>query len=78
MWRPSHGLVTGAHRVKLNAVDERLLVYWPRMRGPVAQRLAIGFAGSSDVLLGDRREWDKLDGVDLDFTEAGPSSDRPA
>jgi hypothetical protein len=40
------------------------------MRGPLAQCLAVGFAGSSDVLLEDRPERDKLDGVDLDLTEA--------
>src|SRR3954451_18440330 len=51
-------------------VDEGLVVDRPRVRGAVAQRLAVGLAGSPDVLRGDRRERDKLDGVDLD--QAGP------
>ena len=42
------------------------------MRGALAQRLAIGLARSSDVLPSDRRERDKLDGVDLDLTGADP------
>ena len=42
------------------------------MRSALAQRLAVGFARSSDVLPSDRRERDKLDGVDLDLTGADP------
>jgi hypothetical protein len=38
--------------------------------GALAQLLAIGLAGSSDVLAGDHRERDELDGVDLDLTGA--------
>lgn len=43
-----------------------------RLRGAVAQRLAVGLPRSSDVLPGDRRERDKLDGADLDLTGADP------
>ena len=42
------------------------------MRGALAQRLTVGLAGPSDVLAGDRRERDKLDGVDLDLTGPDP------
>jgi hypothetical protein len=70
--RPSHGSVTRADRVELNEINERVLVDWPGVRGALAQRLAVGLAGSSDVLRGDRRERDKLDGIDLDLTEADP------
>ena len=58
--------------MKLNAVDERVLLDRPGVRGALAQRLAVGLAGSSDVLPGDRRERDKLNGVNLDLTEADP------
>jgi hypothetical protein len=37
-----------------------------------AQRLAVGLAGSSDLLPGDRREREKFDRVDLDLTKADP------
>ena len=40
------------------------------MRGPPAERLAVGLAGESHVLRSDRRERDKLDRVNLDLTEA--------
>jgi hypothetical protein len=40
----------------------------PGVRGALAQRLAVGLAGSSNVRPGDRRERDKLDCVDLDLT----------
>jgi hypothetical protein len=56
--------------VELDPVDEGVLVDRPRVCGAVAQGLAVGFAGSPDVRLGDRRERDKLDGVDLDQTGA--------
>jgi hypothetical protein len=42
----------------------------PGVRGALAQRLAVRFAGASDVLSGNRREWEKFDRVDLDLTEA--------
>jgi hypothetical protein len=42
------------------------------VRGAVAQRLAVGLAGSPEIRLGDRRERDELDGVDLDQTRADP------
>ena len=37
-----------------------------------AQGLAVHLAGSPDVRLGNRRERDKLDGVDLDQTGPDP------
>ena len=58
--------------MELDPVDEGVLVDRPRVRGAVAQGLAVGLAGSPDVRLGDRRERDKLDGVDLDLTGADP------
>jgi hypothetical protein len=42
--------------VELDPVDERVLVDRPSVRGALAQRLALGLAGSSDVFSGDRRE----------------------
>lgn len=56
--------------MELNSIDERLLVDRPRVRGALAQRLAIRLACSSDVRPGDRRERDQLDGVDFDLTGA--------
>jgi hypothetical protein len=58
--------------MKLNAVDERVLLDRPGVRGALAQRLAVGLAGSSDVLPRDRRGRQKLNGVDLDLTKADP------
>ena len=58
--------------MELNPIDERVLVDRPGVRGTPAQRLAVGLAGSSNVLRGDRRERDKLDGIDLDLTGADP------
>ena len=58
--------------MKLNAVDKRVLLNRPGVRGALSQRLAVGLAGSSDVLPGDRRERDKLNRVDLDLTKANP------
>ena len=72
MARPSRSSVTRAHRVELNAINERVLVDRPSVRCASAQRLAVGFARSSHILAGDRRERDKLDGVDLDLTGADP------
>src|SRR3954449_10821085 len=40
--------------------------------GAVARGFAVGLAGSPDVRLGDRRERDKLDGVDFDHAETNP------
>ena len=68
----ARSLVLGAHRVELDPVHERVLVDRPRVRGAVAQGLAVGLAGAPDVLLGDRRERDEVDGVDLDLTEPDP------
>jgi hypothetical protein len=62
----------GAHGVELDPVDERVLVDRARVRGAVAQRLAVGLAGPPDIRLGDRREWDQLDGVYLDQARADP------
>jgi hypothetical protein len=64
--------------VELDPVDERVLVDRPGVRGALAQRLAVGLARSSDVLPGDRREREKFDRVDLDFTEADAVTTRPA
>ena len=58
--------------MKLNAIDERILVDRPGVRGALAQRLPVSLACSSDVLPGDRRERNKLDSVDLDLTGADP------
>ena len=44
--------------MELDPVDEGVLVDRPRVRGAVAQRFAVGLAGSPDVRLGDRRERD--------------------
>jgi len=49
-----------------------VLVDRPRIWGALAQRLAVGLAGSSDVRSGDNCERDKLDGIDLDLTEPDP------
>ncbi len=54
------------HGVELDPVDERVVVYRPGMGGAMTKGLAVGLAGSSDVRLGDRRERDQLDRVDLD------------
>ncbi|MGO9971324.1 MAG: hypothetical protein ACLP01_00540 [Solirubrobacteraceae bacterium] len=58
--------------MELDSVNERVLVDRPGVRGALAQRLAVGLAGSSDVLRGDSRERDKLNGVDLNLTGADP------
>jgi hypothetical protein len=58
--------------MELDPVDEGVLVDRPRVRSTVAQGLAVGLASSPDVRLGDRREGDKLDGVDLDQTGTDP------
>lgn len=60
------------HRVKLNSIDERVLVDRSGMRRALTQRLAVGLPGSSDVLPGDRDEWNKLDGVYLNHSGADP------
>src|SRR6185436_16088728 len=69
-------LVLGAHRVELDPVHERVLVDRPGVRGAVTQGLAVGLTGAPDVLLGDRRERDELDRVDLDHAE--PDAVAPA
>ena len=56
--------------MKLNPVDERVLLDRPGVRGAPAQRLAVGLAGSPDVPPGDRRERYKLNRLDLDLTKA--------
>ncbi len=58
--------------MELDPVDEGVLVDRPRVGGAVAKGLAVGLAGSPDVSRRDRRERDKLDGVDLDQTGADP------
>jgi hypothetical protein len=62
----------GTDRVELDSVHERVFVYWSGVRSALAQRLAVELASSSDVLSRDRREGDKLHGVDLDLTETDP------
>src|SRR3954447_10667043 len=69
---PDSRASTEAHRMELDPVDERLLVDRPRVRGAVAEGLAVGLAGLPDVRLGDRRERHELDGVDLDQPGAAP------
>src|SRR5690242_4740687 len=56
--------------MELDPVDEGVLVDRPCGCGAVAQGLPVGLAGAPDVRLGDRREWDELDRVDLDQTGA--------
>ena len=58
--------------MELDSIDERVLVDRSGVCGTLAQRLAVRLARSSDVLPGDRRERDKLDGVKLDLTGADP------
>src|SRR5690348_11730854 len=58
--------------MELDPVDEGVLVDRPGVRGAVAQGLAVGLAGQGDVRLGDRREGDKLAGVDFDQAGANP------
>ena len=67
-----HCSVTGAHRVELDSVDERILVDRPGVRGALTQCLAVRLTGSSDVLPGYRRERNQLDAVDLDLTRPDP------
>ena len=56
--------------MEVNSIDKRALFDRPCVCGTLAQRLPIGLARSSDILSGDRRERNKLDGVDLDLTES--------
>jgi hypothetical protein len=58
------------HRVELDPVDERVVVDRSGVRGALAQRLAVGLAGSPDVFPGDRRERDTFNRIDLDLTQA--------
>src|SRR3954453_19449930 len=58
--------------MELDPVHQGVLVDRSRVRGALAQGLAVGLAGSPDVRLGDRRERDKLDGVDFDHAETNP------
>src|SRR3954468_8670277 len=51
--------------MQLDAVDEGVLVDRSRVRGAVAQGLAVGLAGQANVPLGDRGERDELDRVHL-------------
>ena len=66
------GSVLGIDHVELDPVDQGVVVDRPRVRGAVAQGVAVGLAGSPDVRLGDRRKRDKLDGVDLDQPGTDP------
>jgi hypothetical protein len=56
--------------VELDSIDERALVDRAGVCGALTQRLAVGLAGSSHVLPGNRRERDELDFVDLDLPGA--------
>src|SRR4051794_20791299 len=56
--------------MELDPVHERVLIDRPRMRGAVAQSLAVRLAGSPDVRFGDRSKRDKLEGIDFDQTGA--------
>src|SRR4051794_13471991 len=58
--------------MELDPVDEGVLVDRPRVRGALAQGLAVGLAGEADVRLGGRRIMHKLDRVDLDQTGTDP------
>ena len=58
--------------MEFDSIDERFLAHRTGVGGALAQSLAIGLAGLLDVLGGDRREWDEVDGVDLDLTGADP------
>ena len=58
--------------MEFDSINERVLINRPGVRGALAQRFSVALAGSSDVRLGDRRERDKLDRVDLDRAEADP------
>jgi S-adenosylmethionine:diacylglycerol 3-amino-3-carboxypropyl transferase len=69
---PSGSLSRSSHDVEVNPIDESVLVDRPGVSGAPAQRVAVGLAGSSDVLPDDRRERDELDGVDLNLTRADP------
>jgi len=68
--RPSRGSGIGTDRVELDSIDERVLADRSGVRGALAQRLAVGLAGSSHVVSADRRERDQVDGVNLDLTGA--------
>jgi len=56
--------------VKLDAIDERVVVDGPGVGGAPTQGLAVRLSRSPHVRPGDRREGDDLDGVDLDLAEA--------
>jgi hypothetical protein len=58
--------------VEFDSVNERVLVYGSSVRGALAQCLTVELAGTSDIVLGDSREWDELDGIDLDLTLTDP------
>lgn len=58
--------------MEFDSVHERVPVYRSSVRGALAQRLPVGLAGASDVVGADRRERDKLDGIDLDLAETDP------
>jgi hypothetical protein len=53
--------------VKPNAVNERVVAYWPGVCGTLAQRLAIGLSGSPHVSRGYRSKWNPIDRVHLDL-----------
>jgi len=54
--------------VERDSIDQRVLVDRSSVAGASARRLAVGIAGSSDVLRGDRPEGREFGGVDLDLS----------
>ena len=56
--------------MKLDSINERVLINRPCVGGAPAQRLSVRLTGPPHVGRGDRRKRDELDRVDLDLTEA--------
>jgi hypothetical protein len=49
-----------------------VVLNWTGLSGAAAQRLAVGFAGASDVAVVDRGERKHLDRIDLDLSGPDP------
>jgi hypothetical protein len=58
--------------VELDSIHERVLIDRPGVRGASTQRLAVALSGASHVRCGDRGEWDKLDGIDVNLARTNP------
>src|SRR5579863_5989872 len=69
MTRP-RGSVPGTDDMKLDAIHERVAVYWTCVCCALAESFKVQLASPSNLRRGDCREGDKLDSVDLDLTEA--------